>query len=146
MWRAGALAAGCSRVAAPPPGKRRSPVAALRILRRAPQARGCADRAPRRGPPIAHPTSPRTPLVLSPEALFRYQIVSAVKARELSGQGTDTAVREVAAQYHLTLAGERKTVSVRSIYRWLAELDCDGTAGIETARPEPTISRALPES
>jgi hypothetical protein len=35
---------------------------------------------------MADKKSPRTPLVLSPEALFRYQIVSAVKARELSGQ------------------------------------------------------------
>jgi len=66
--------------------------------------------------------SPRTPFVLSPEALF----VSAVKARELSGQGTDGAVREVAVQHHLTIAGEEKTCAVRSIYRWLAELDRDG--------------------
>ena len=87
---------------------------------------------------------PRTPLVLSPEALFRYQIVSAVRARVLSGQRPDAAVREVAAQTHCTLAGEPKTASVRSIYRWLGELDRDGPAGIETAQPAPTISRALP--
>jgi putative transposase len=93
---------------------------------------------------MADKKPPRTPLTLSPEALFRYQIVSAVKARELSGQGIDAAVREVAAQRHLTLAGEQKTAAVRSIYRWLAELDRDGASGIETARPERTISRALP--
>jgi putative transposase len=93
---------------------------------------------------MADQKSPRTPLVLSPEALFRYQIVSAVKARELSGQGTDGAVREVAAQHHLTIAGEEKTCAVRSIYRWLAELDRDGPTGIETARPERAISLALP--
>lgn len=94
---------------------------------------------------MADPKPPRTPLVLSPEALFRYQIVSAVKARELSGQGTDAAVREVAAQHHLTLVGEQKTCAVRSIYRWLAELDRDGLSGIETAQPERAISRVLPE-
>jgi putative transposase len=88
--------------------------------------------------------SPRSPLMLSPEALFRYQIVSAVKARELSGQGTDAAVREVAAQHHVTIAGEQKTCAVRSIYRWLAELDRDGPSGIETAQPERAISLALP--
>jgi hypothetical protein len=33
---------------------------------------------------MADKKSPRTPLMLSPEALFRYQIVSAVKARERS--------------------------------------------------------------
>ena len=95
---------------------------------------------------MADKKSPRTPLVLSPEALFRYQIVSAVKARELSGQGTDAAVREVAAQHHLTIAGEPKTAAVRSIYRWLAELDRDGPSGIETAQPEGVISLVLPES
>jgi Arc/MetJ-type ribon-helix-helix transcriptional regulator len=94
---------------------------------------------------MADKKSPRTPLVLSPEALFRYQIVSAVKARELSGQGMDAAVREVAAQRHLTIAGEHKTAAVRSIYRWLAELDRDGSSGIETAQPERVISLALPE-
>ena len=95
---------------------------------------------------MADKKSPRTPVVLSPEALFRYQIVSAVKARELSGQPVDAAVREVAAQQHLTIAGEPKTCAVRSIYRWLAELDREGPSGIETATPERVISLALPES
>src|SRR4051812_7459749 len=85
---------------------------------------------------------PRTPLVLSPEALFRYQIVSAVKARALSGQGMDAAVRSVAAQTHQTPAGESTTVSVRSIYRWLAEYDRDEPAVLEPAAP--VISLALP--
>jgi hypothetical protein len=85
---------------------------------------------------------PRTPLVLSPEALFRYQIVSAVRARALSGQGIDAAVRAVAAQTHPTPAGESTTVSVRSIYRWLAEDDRDEPAVLEPAAP--VIARALP--
>ncbi len=94
---------------------------------------------------MADKKSPRTPLVLSPEALFRYQIVSAVKACELSGQPVDAAVREVAAQHHLTIAGEHKTCAVRSIYRWLAELDREGPSGIETAQAARTISLALPQ-
>jgi hypothetical protein len=36
-------AAGCSRGAAPPPGKRAPPAAALRLLPRARPARDCAD-------------------------------------------------------------------------------------------------------
>ncbi|HMG54569.1 MAG TPA: hypothetical protein VK601_13825, partial [Kofleriaceae bacterium] len=84
---------------------------------------------------------PRTPLVLSPEALFRYQIVSAVKARAFSGQGMDAAVRAVAAQTHRTPAGESRAVSVRSIYRWLAAQDHDEPAVPE---PAPVMSRALP--
>jgi len=87
---------------------------------------------------------PRTPLLLSPEALFRYQIVSAVKSRELSGQRTDAAVREVAAQPHLTPAGEPRAVSVRSIYRWLAEQGRDEPADSAPVAPTPVISRALP--
>jgi hypothetical protein len=67
---------------------------------------------------MADQKSPRTPLVLSPEALFRYQIVSAVKARELSGQPVDAAVREVAAQHHVTIVGEHKTAAVRVWSRW----------------------------
>ena len=94
---------------------------------------------------MADKKSPRTPLVLSPEALFRYQIVSAVKARELSGQPVDAAVRAVAAQHHRTIAGEPKTAAVRSIYRWLAELDREGPSGIETAQPARAISLALPQ-
>ena len=38
---------------------------------------------------MADRRSPRTLLMLSPEALFRYQNVSAVKARALSAQRTD---------------------------------------------------------
>ncbi len=87
---------------------------------------------------------PRTSLVLSPEALFRYQIVSAVKARVLSGQRTDAAVREVAAQTHLTPAGDSRAVSVRSIYRWLAEAAHAPPADAEPVAPAPVISRALP--
>ena len=89
---------------------------------------------------------PRTPLMFSPEALFRYQIVSAVKARALSGQRMDAAVRAIAAQTHLTPAGEHTTISVRSIYRWLAERgdDSDEPAGPEPAEAAPVISRVLP--
>ena len=87
---------------------------------------------------------PRTPLLLSPEALFRYQIVSAVKARALSGQGMDAAVCAVAAQTHRTPAGESRTVSVRSVYRWIAEHDCDEPPVLEPGSPAPVISRALP--
>jgi hypothetical protein len=67
-----------------------------------------------------------------------------VKARALSGQPTDAAVRAVAAQTHLTPAGESRAVSVRSIYRWLAEQDRDEPADPEPAEPARVISRALP--
>lgn len=93
---------------------------------------------------MPHRRPPRTSLTLSPEALFRYQIVSAVTARALSGQRTDAAVREVAAQLHLTPAGEARAVSIRSIYRWLAEQGRDAPAAPGPAPPAPVISRVLP--
>ena len=90
---------------------------------------------------------PRTPLVLSPEALFRFQIVSAVRARALGAQGIEAAIREVAAHEHLTLDGQHRTVGVRSIYRWLAELKAQGANGLETARPQrAAVSKALPQT
>lgn len=95
---------------------------------------------------MAEKKSPRTPVLLSPEALFRFQVVSAVRARELGGQATDAAVREIAAQKHLTLAGEVQTAGIRSIYRWLAELDREGADGIETKKPKRLVSVVLPEA
>jgi len=47
----------------------------------------------------------------------------------------DAAVRAVAAQAHQTPAGESTTVSVRSVYRWLAEDDRDEPAVPEPAAP-----------
>lgn len=94
---------------------------------------------------MVHRIPPRTPLVLTPEALFRYQIVSTVRARVLAGQGMEATVRAVAAQPHLTPAGELRTVSGRSIYRWLAAHDRDGAASAApTSAAAPVISRALP--
>jgi len=93
---------------------------------------------------MADPRPPHTSLLLSPEALFRYQIVSAVQARVLSGQRMDAAVRAVAAQTHRTPAGESTTVSVRSVYRWLAEQARDEVAAAEPVSPVPMLSRALP--
>lgn len=87
---------------------------------------------------MAPPNTPRTPLLLSHDALFRYQIVSAVRARELGGQRTDTAVRQVAAQTHLTLAGEQKTAAIRSIYRWRAA----GARRRASSTPRASIARA----
>jgi hypothetical protein len=56
----------------------------------------------------------------------------------------DAAVRAVAAQTHGTPACEAMTVSVRSVYRWLAEHDRDEPAGTAPVSLAPVISRALP--
>lgn len=95
---------------------------------------------------MAEKKSPRTPVLLSLEALFRFQVVSAVRARELAGQGIEAAVRAVAAEKHLTLAGDVRTAGIRSIYRWLADLDREGAGGIETKQPKRLVSVVLPEA
>jgi len=87
---------------------------ALRIHRRACKASAAQSRSS--DDDCRWPTKRRrTPLTLSPEPLFLYLIVLPVKARNLSGQGTDAAVRKVAAQHYLPLTGEEKTSAVRSI-------------------------------
>lgn len=90
--------------------------------------------------------TPKLLLQLSPEALLRYQLVSAVKAKELGGMTCADAVREVAAERHLTVTGAPVTVSARSIYRWLKDHKADGVKGLETMprAPSGVVSTALP--
>jgi putative transposase len=54
------------------------------------------------------------------ETLFRYRIVSAVKALEHSGLGRSDAVRQVSGAAHLYDDTRERKVSERTIYRWLA--------------------------
>lgn len=76
---------------------------------------------------------------MHPEALFRFRIVSAVELFESQGHGRTAAVRLVAAQHH-----DGRTVSQRTIWRWLGAFD---EGGIEALTPpsRSTIdgSRAL---
>jgi len=72
-------------------------------------------------PPIPH----------SPEALFRYQIVSAVLAAMARGASQADAIAMMASQAHPTLSGALVEVSSRSIYRWLAAHRTHGMAGLE---------------
>ncbi len=81
---------------------------------------------------------------LSEEALFRYQVVSLVRARLLAGMGRADAVKEVAALDHATPGGELRRVSERSVYRWLAAYSSAGASALEDQpREAKTASRAL---
>jgi transposase InsO family protein len=72
-----------------------------------------------------------TPLVPpSPEALFRYTVLSQVIARELGGEPRAKAITAVAAQSHPTLEGTLRQVSTRSLYRWLAAFEPHGFEGL----------------
>lgn len=78
--------------------------------------------------PPAHP---------SPEALFRYTVVTGVMARQLGGLTRSAAVRAAAEQAYVFATALRE-VSERSIWRWLQAYERDGLAGLERAeRPAP---------
>jgi len=73
-------------------------------------------------------------LQLSSQALFRYQVVSGVKVRVLSGMKVAQAVREVLREPHQDFSGQYRRVSERSVYRWLDAYEQEGLAGLE---PQP---------
>jgi len=81
-------------------------------------------------------------LLIGPEALFRYRIVSAVRALELGGLGRSAAVCAVAATHHFDEDSASRTVGERTIYRWLAGHEGQGLAGLERA-VRPKIDRSL---
>ncbi len=87
----------------------------------------------------------RALIAVSRAALFRYQVVSEVRARVLGGESLAAAVRAVAATTHVNLDGEPVSVSVRSLYRWHREHQMAGLAGLEDAtRAVCADSEALP--
>jgi putative transposase len=55
-----------------------------------------------------------------PESLFRYSLVSLVLNHEHRGLVRPEAIAEVAAQRHIDLEGNERTVSVRTLYRLLS--------------------------
>lgn len=84
-------------------------------------------------------------LQLSPEALFRYQVVSAVQVRVLGGIRRTEAVREVLQQPHPDLRGELRALTERTLYRWLNAYEADGLSGLEPQlRPRIATSAILP--
>ena len=85
-----------------------------------------------------HPKPPH------PEALFRYNVLSQVIHRELAGQSRPVAIHAVAAEPMRDLQGKFRSLSVRTLYRWLAAFESGGfDALIPTARTSQGSS--LPE-
>jgi putative transposase len=84
------------------------------------------------------------PLWVSPQALFRYRIVSAVRGHRLVGRSLAEAVGLVARPLHYEASGQARRVSERSIYRWLRAYEKEGLAGLEDKQRQPLAgSRAL---
>jgi len=90
--------------------------------------------------------TPFVPYSASPEALFRFAVVSQVFSREGAGEKLVDAVKAVAGVYHLSLDGTQRMVGKRTIYRWLAAWREKGIEGLEPAeRPKCEGSEALEE-
>jgi transposase InsO family protein len=82
------------------------------------------------------------------EALFRYQVISRVRALELGGAVRAEAVGEVAGGEHFASAGVLRKVSTRTLYRWLAAYNEGGSfESLEPAARERTgTSIVLPDA
>ncbi len=77
-------------------------------------------------------------LPASPEALFRYQVVSLVLAYMAGGEVRAHAVRAAASPRWLRPDGTLRQVSMRSVYRWLKAWNAHHIAGLEP-RPRQRI-------
>ena len=82
---------------------------------------------------------------IDPEALFRYQVVAYVLTRILRGDARIDAVHAAAAmQHHVPGEATPRSVSVRSVYRWLASYEKHDLDGLVTkGRAPPTMPAAL---
>jgi transposase InsO family protein len=86
----------------------------------------------------------KEPLSLSAEALFRHQVVSEVLSRVLAGMTVSGAIAEVVAADRQDLEGRSRSLSGRTVYRWLRAFKTDGVTGLEPAsRSRITTSEAL---
>lgn len=82
---------------------------------------------------------------LSAEALFRYRVLSEVGALSRAGYSRTAAVRAVADSPIEDVDGHRRTVSARTVWRWLSRFD--GTPqSLEPRWSAYTGSRALDET
>lgn len=92
--------------------------------------------------------SPPVPVTLSSEALYRFQVVSAVKAQLLGGAKLAQVVGALVQCPPVPLiAGKVRRLSARSVYRWYKGYQQSGIAALQsTGRRVPQrISRVLPE-
>jgi len=66
---------------------------------------------------------PRRP---DPESLFRYSLLSQVLHHVYRGLARSEAIAAVATQRHIDLEGKERTVSARTLYRWLSDFEQGG--------------------
>lgn len=91
---------------------------------------------------------PPTPVEVSTEVLFRYRLVAHVLARVMFGVVRADAIAEITGDEieHVELgSGRVRTVSGRTLYRWLAAYDERGLAGLEPEKVKRRTSALSPE-
>jgi len=86
---------------------------------------------------------PNTPILASPEALFRFRVVSQVLADMQRGYVRAEAVRHAATRDWWTPDGVLRRVSERTVYRWLRAYERDDLAGLEPASRDRTDSSVV---
>ena len=86
-------------------------------------------------------------VTVSPVALFRYQVVCHVLARELGGYKRSEAVTVTCSMKHPSPEGRARTVKVRTLYRWLSAFGQRGISGLEPkGRKKTDVSEVLSEA
>lgn len=83
------------------------------------------------------------PVVLSPEALFRYFVVSEIRTRLLGGMPLAAAIAAVLDLPHHDIRGCPRDVSERTLYRWHAAFVRGGAAALEPL-PPARLATAIP--
>lgn len=68
----------------------------------------------------------KPPIRPDPESLFRYSLVSLLLNHEHRGLARPEAIETVAAQRHVDLEGNERSVSTRTLYRWLSDFEQGG--------------------
>lgn len=78
------------------------------------------------------------------DALFRYQVVSQVLARQHKGEPRPEAIDAVSKIMQITVEGRPRSVSKRSIYRWVAAYKAKGFDGLLPVPRKTSASYVLP--
>jgi transposase len=86
-------------------------------------------------------------VTVSAVALFRYQVVSQVFARELRGHKRSEAVVVTCSMPHPSPDRRPRNVKVRTLYRWLSAFEQRGISGLEPkGRKKTDVSEVLDEA
>ncbi len=73
------------------------------------------------------------------DALFRFQVLSGVRARMINGLSQRDAVLDAASLRYPSFDGSARRVSVRTIYRWLRAFDEGGFGALDLDRSRDAI-------